>query len=518
MQGEFGVVDLFAGPGGLAEGFSAVRGMRSEKVFSIALSIEKEASAYQTLLLRTFLRQFKTYPSEYYRFINGEIDEPDWEELYPSQMAKAKAEAMMLELGTPETTKLIGPKLDEIRRRFSGRVILIGGPPCQAYSLVGRARNKGISGYNARDDGRHFLYRAYIDVLDRLRPVAFVMENVKGILSSTVDGERIFDQILNDLSSVGDGYRLVPLALPEDRAADMFGERIRPQDFVIRAEDFGVPQARHRVIILGIRSDIANGLAKRVISGRLLERIAQKTRVRDVLSSLKPPLRSGISRGKDTPQAWHEAVAEYGLKIGKARLNLPKDSLEKFRTHIQKVTKHVNSGAVLGRRSNVPASLPKSCPKDLNEWLLDGNIKQLSCHTTRGHMKSDLGRYFFSAVYAEVVGASPKASDFPELLAPDHANWRSGKFVDRFKVQTWDSPASTITSHISKDGHYFIHPDARQCRSLTPREAARLQTFPDNYFFKGNRTQQYVQVGNAVPPFLAMKIGKVVYELIRKRK
>jgi DNA (cytosine-5)-methyltransferase 1 len=129
-------------------------------------------------------------------------------------------------------------------------------------------------------------------------------------------------------------------------------------------------------------------------------------------------------------------------------------------------------------------------------------------------MDEDLVRYAFAAVFADVHGCSPRAHEFPEALAPRHNNWSSGKFVDRFKVQRWATPSSTITSHLSKDGHYFIHPDALQLRSLTVREAARLQTFPDNYFFEGTRGKQFQQVGNAVPPWLARQIAGVVHELL----
>ena len=131
-------------------------------------------------------------------------------------------------------------------------------------------------------------------------------------------------------------------------------------------------------------------------------------------------------------------------------------------------------------------------------------------------MPSDLGRYFYTAAYGEANEKTPKGHLEFALngLAPEHANWESGKFIDRFRVQLRGHPSTTVTSHIAKDGHYFIHYDPVQCRSLTVREAARLQTFPDNYFFQGNRTQQFHQVGNAVPSLLAGKIAHVVHSIL----
>jgi DNA (cytosine-5)-methyltransferase 1 len=129
-------------------------------------------------------------------------------------------------------------------------------------------------------------------------------------------------------------------------------------------------------------------------------------------------------------------------------------------------------------------------------------------------MRADLARYLFASVFAELVLNSPRVEDFPDSLAPDHKSWSTGKFRDRFRVQLSGCPSTTVTSHIHKDGHYFIHYDPEQCRSLTVREAARLQTFPDNYLFKGTRTEQFIQVGNAVPPYLAKQIGEAVYRLL----
>jgi DNA (cytosine-5)-methyltransferase 1 len=137
-------------------------------------------------------------------------------------------------------------------------------------------------------------------------------------------------------------------------------------------------------------------------------------------------------------------------------------------------------------------------------------------------MASDLARYLFSACFAQAQGYSPRLDVFPPKLLPDHGNVSTGSddepipFKDRFRVQCKNDPATTVVAHIAKDGHYYIHYDPSQCRSLTVREAARLQTFPDNYFFAGNRTEQYTQVGNAVPPLLAHKLAKVVRGLLNQ--
>lgn len=502
--GRFKTVDLFAGPGGLAEGFSSLRNDSGDPLFEIALSVEKETSAFQTLRLRSFYRQFAGHqPDDYYAYLAGEISKDELTSRFPEQWAAARKETLQLELGTDEARKNINQRLDAIRESMEAdgsETILIGGPPCQAYSLVGRARNRGIAGYQAEKDRRHFLYQEYIRIVERLRPAAFVMENVKGILSSKVNGEPIFDRILADMRAAGgasDSYHLTPLV------AD---SKSRHGEFIIRAEQYGIPQKRHRVIILGIRTDIANSLPADSKTTPPLAPRDRHTTVADVLEGL-PPLRSGLSKSKDGDTQWQAAVAEAFRKAARA-----------CRSHDKKLEPVATLLDAHAEKRRTQDSIPKRTSEEfvaasdpvLRNWLSGNRNRSLPNHATRGHMKSDLARYAFAATFAELYQHSPKARDYPKALAPNHASWATGSFADRFRVQTWHQPSKTITSHIAKDGHYFIHPDPQQCRSLTVREAARLQTFPDDYYFEGNRTQQYVQVGNAVPPLLARQIGLVV--------
>jgi DNA (cytosine-5)-methyltransferase 1 len=502
----YGVVDLFAGPGGLAEGFSSVRSPSGSRVFDIRLSVEKDPAAHKTLLMRSFLRQFeKEYPQEYYDFLSDPDQEPDWATLYPREHQRALDEACLLELGTPPADREISRRIRRIRWEFGDCTILIGGPPCQAYSLVGRSRNKGIVGYVPEEDPRHFLYRAYINVLTQLQPAAFVMENVKGLLSSVVDGGQIFHKVMEDLRSCG--YDLVAIC-----PRSLFADDPAPNDFVVHAEAFGVPQRRHRVIVVGIRRSLRLNLSQLPPGDHAFE-ISREVSVAAVLKGL-PRLRSGLSRSEDTHQLWNNELIHAASICRK----LPGLGAQ-LRKRFNEVHMLAREGRTPHARQSIRyAKASASCPEPLRDWLTDDRLVALPNHETRAHMPADLSRYLFASVFAETHQRSPRASEFPRELAPKHRNWTSGKFVDRFTVQTWDAPSSTITSHISKDGHYFIHPDPLQCRSLTVREAARLQTFPDNYLFRGNRTEQYVQVGNAVPPFLASVLARRVLSLLSSAK
>ena len=496
----FGIVDLFAGPGGLAEGFSGYRDVSGYSPFQIEFSVEKEVSAHQTLRLRSFLRQFGgEYPGEYYDLFSGKADISGLEQAYPDEWQAAEDEALNLELGTAEARKTIDRKLAALDGR---RTIVIGGPPCQAYSLAGRSRNRGREDYIPEKDERHFLYQEYIGILDNLAPAAFVMENVKGLLSSTVNGSLIGNRILADLRRTGKdygGYRLFPIGQDEPR----FLEVPELSDLVIRSENYGVPQARHRLIIVGIRADLCDDVD---LASQLSLAASDEVPASDVLSSL-PALRSGLSRREDHYESWSAEVSRQMHRVVKAVSG--KDPALKAECH-RLITEHKLRKRPLRRMKRPRSRMANRTPEPLRDWIVDPRLDAVANHETRGHMVDDLGRYFFASAYGKVHGVSPKAKDFPARLAPDHANWKSGKFADRFRVQVAGRPATTVTSHISKDGHYFIHPDPLQCRSLTVREAARLQTFPDNYLFLGNRTQQYVQVGNAVPPFLARQIAELL--------
>lgn len=493
----YSVVDIFAGPGGLAEGFSSVPTGDDGRAFHISLSIEKEPSAHSTLRLRSFLRQFPdAVPDSYYAFINDGGAEPNWSETHPEQWAAAVDEAWLMELGQEDPETRLNARLDAIRTESEGNTILIGGPPCQAYSLVGRARNQGKKDYVASEDEKHFLYREYIRILDRLRPVAFVMENVKGMLSSSVDGQnRIFDQVLRDLRGERPGatrYKLIALDPRSRRQLDFTPFEPRASDFIVRAEDFGVPQARHRVIVVGLRADLAEDLPDNSLAD-LMTRHTLKATVGNVIDGM-PRLRSGLSKGLDDEAEWRNVVETAMAFVADMDTGLEDDQQEKFEALAKDYLSRLRGLNELPGREAFGTGIATECPADLRSWLVDDRLSNLPNHVSRRHMASDLARYFFAAIFAKVAVRSPKAADFPEELAPDHDNWNSGKFADRFRVQLSGGPSTTVTSHISKDGHYFIHPDPLQCRSLSVREAARLQTFPDNYFFKGNRTQQYIQV------------------------
>ena len=516
------VVDIFAGPGGLGEGFTSYVNETGVPCFKTALSIEKEDNAHRTLRLRAFFRQFEKdqIPLEYYKLLSNEISESELYLRYPQQAQLAENQAWQAELGVTNP----GEVDSRIKQAIcnSKNWILIGGPPCQAYSLIGRSRYSRVwKNYpNQREeDKRHFLYREYLRILAKHEPKFFVLENVKGLLSSEVSDGKIAEKIFKDLKDPVLAiknkeyhkrykYRLYSM-VKEPRSTDLFGEPVfSPGDFIVRSEMYGIPQCRHRVIILGIRDDI-------LLKPELMQKKEFRVPIKSVINDL-PRIRSGISKEADSSQKWVNIIKRI---CNDSILNddtVPKDVKQSILLNIDKLSQYLDKGD-----DYIPIK-SATMPEKLGEWFTDKNLKGFCNHSARSHMPEDLARYFYCACYASVKGSSPKLEHFPKDLLPKHKNVQQVVnqtiFSDRFRVQLRDKPSTTVASHISKDGHYYIHPDPLQCRSLTVREAARIQTFPDNYYFLGPRTSQYQQVGNAVPPFLAFQIAGVVYNLLSQLK
>ena len=503
------VINLFAGAGGLAEGF--VSANAPNPFFNIALTVEKDHNTNTTLLLRNFCRQFSdgSLPATYYGFVKGAMNLDQLFSRHPKEAIKAKKITWEAELGNPDSCP--PHELDSsIKEIIAGQNhwILVGGPPCQAYSKVGRSRNKGNPSYSSDTDPRFFLYHEYLRVLGKFKPSIFLMENVLGVLSAKARGINIFPKMLEDLEKPHLAlkklgvraskihYRLFSLK---------FGERTQncdPRDFVVKTEDYGLPQTRHRVLVLGVRADLDLPISPTI-------QTKDPTTVGDVLAGL-PPLRSGLSRSPDCLTEWlrvlsealdsswlHDAQHQFGAELGQ---------------YIENGVQQARS-AKLGRGGDyLPVGTKK--PNWMPDWYFDCRLCGVLNHSSRSHMESDLHRYLFVTAYTAVFGVSPLLDAFPINLLPAHRNALSGKFSDRFRAQPYNSQSKTITSHISQDGHYFIHPDIYQCRSFTVREAARIQGFPDNYFFLGGRTSQYIQVGNAVPPLLAKMVADRIQSIV----
>ncbi len=506
------IIDLFAGPGGLGEGFASLEDENGNPRFKIALSVEMDEHAHQTLELRAFYRQFPkgAVPIEYYKHLRGELSRSELFNAHSAAGKSASLEAWKATLGKNPHWEV----KDRIKKALgkSDQFVLIGGPPCQAYSLAGRSRNKGNSDYVPDKDHRQYLYLQYLQIIADHAPAVFIMENVKGILSAKVANQHMFERIKEDLANpaVALSREGMPISRSSRRYniyalnAESLPSIESAEDFVVRCENYSIPQARHRVIIVGVRTDLNPNSAISLAVGK------QPISVRQVLESI-PPLRSGLSKQEDNPKTWRSVLR---MASNAPWYKSVKTSNRSVYDHMEKILDHIGGNELTRGAEFYSTQVGTSFH---GKWYLDSKIGGICNHVSRGHMDSDLHRYLFASCFAEIMGKSPALADFPNGLLPAHRNVRKGlkgnMFADRFRVQVWDRPATTVVSHISKDGHYYIHPDPAQCRSITVREAARLQTFPDNYMFCGNRTQQYHQVGNAVPPLLAHQIAKIVSKL-----
>ncbi len=409
-------IDIFSGGGGLSEGFSRAG-------FDIINHIEQDRNAAETLRTRVmfFLLKELGLIKEYYKYLYGLIHRKDLILKYnlDNQISDNVICQEISERTIDDIIQRV--KLSVKKRGIKNIDVLMGGPPCQAYSLVGRARDR----YKMEYDRRNYLYKYYIEFLKQLNPEIFVFENVPGVLSA--GNGKLFQDIQRYMDDVGYtiNYR------------------------ILNSADFMVLQNRKRVILIGWKKN-------NNFEYPPFEKIEHNCTVKDVLDDM-PDLKDG--EGKEGAQDY--------------RINDINDYLKKtkIRTPYDRVINHVS----------------------------------------RPHRKEDLEIYKY-AINKYINGERLKYSDLPEKLQ-FHKNRKS--FLDRFKVLDRNASAShTVVAHIAKDGHYYIHPDIKQLRSLTVREVARLQSFPDNYKFEGSRTAQFIQVGNAVPPLMAQVIGQKVKEIL----
>lgn len=408
-------VDLFAGAGGLSEGFIRAG-------FEPIAHVEADASAAFTLRTREAYHRLRQEDdlSHYEAYISREASR---EQLYHRVFSTKPSCVVNAEIGD-ETLESLFSKIDELSNGVRPDV-LIGGPPCQAYSLVGRAR----SDLRMVGDKRNYLFRHYAEFLDKYKPRFFVFENVTGLMSAREgDGTRYFDLMTSLFNGIG------------------YSVEWR----VLSADDYGVPQKRRRVIIVG-RQGRTGGFFPELTPCKIA------FQVKDAIGDL-PQLKAGSG----TP----------------------------FITSIR-----------------------RKPSKWSTQFDITSTDRTTTWHQARPHNQRDLA--IFSLV-VERWNKHRERLNYNDL--PDHLKTHRNRdgFVDRFKVVASDLQAShTIVAHIAKDGNYYIHPDGSQNRSITPREAARLQTFPDNYYFeaasdKPSRTSAYRQIGNAVPVVLAENLANAL--------
>lgn len=451
-QTPFVCVDLFAGCGGLSEGFV-------QAGFVVGAYLERDRWACETLRTRVMFYELKKHTPKsahwYSRYFRGEVDREDICQRFGAISDAIAGRVIEREFGRDRHCEIISTIRDSLKSQGCPKVhVLLGGPPCQAYSLVGRSRDP----LRMEHDERHFLYQHYLRVLADLEPDFFVMENVPGLLSARARGQEIFRQMLHDFTTVEPAYEVAP------SYEELIGD---PHGYVLDSACFRVPQRRRRVLLIGYRKSLVrHSRSVRTAFTRLLEqqgraRAKGVLTVSDAIGDL-PSLRPG--EGSDR---W----------FGSYQRN---DDLTGFQRQMRRDSPGVAN------------------------------------HRARTHMETDLERYRFFIEFHKNGNRAATLEDLRRLrpdLMPDHRN--TDGFLDRFKVQWYDRPASTIMSHIAKDGHYYIHPDISQCRSFTVREAARCQSFPDNFFFEGPRTEQFRQVGNAVPPRMAAVVARVLFDELR---
>ena len=379
-------IDLFAGAGGLSEGFV-------QAGFEPIAHVEMEKSACNTLKTRSAYHYLKSNGKfdDYITYLKGEITRKELYQIIPKDILDT---VINLPIGD-ENNHLIHTQIEKSLGNQKVDLI-IGGPPCQAYSLAGRSRSKT----KMEGDPRNYLFIQYAEYLERYKPYMFVFENVLGLKSAK--GGHYLEEMEKIFNKKGYQIKL----------------------HTLEARNFGVLQNRKRIIILGWQKN-------KNISVPNLEEIAIESNylVKDLLDDL-PIIKAG-------------------------------EGVDRFLKYKSETTEYLKSHA------------------------LRNGIDILTQHIARPHREQDKEIYKIAVQKWKKKQERLNYNDLPERLKT-HQNRTS--FFDRFKVAAADLPYSqTVVAHIAKDGHYYIHPDSKQNRSISVREAARLQSFPDDYYFEGEK-------------------------------
>lgn len=396
-------IDLFAGAGGLSEGFIREK-------FEPVAHVEMSAEAADTLKTRIAFHHFsqKKNLAKYYSYLKQDISRNELWDSIPQHLL----DSVINEEISDKSIENIFQKIDSQHDKKKVDVI-IGGPPCQAYSLVGRSRDPN----RMKGDKRNFLFRYYAKFLIRYKPKYFVFENVLGLL--TAGNTKYLNEMLELFEEIG-------------YSADMK---------VLNAEEYGVLQKRRRVIIIGRKGKTKFHFPE-------LQTMENNWQTKRDLFFDLPYLKPGQEL----------EVADYTKSIN--------EYLKKTETR--------------------------------------NGIDYTTQHITRNHNDRDLEIYSLAIDKWLNDRQRLKYNDIPKRLQT-HKNTEA--FLDRYKVIDPTGYSHTVVAHIAKDGHYYIYPDPKQVRSISVREAARIQSFPDDYFFEGGRTAAFKQIGNAVPPLMAGKIA-----------
>lgn len=402
MSGKYNFIDLFAGCGGLSEGFY-------KEGYKALLHLEIDKAACKTLRTRM----------KYYNYSDEEIEK-----------------AVLCDDITRDGI------IEEIESRLNDKVdIIIGGPPCQAFSTQGRAQDPN----SMRNDPRNFLFENYLQILNHFKPKFFIFENVRGMLTAKPTGVKIFDIIISEMSKT---YKVCN----------------NPKTILLNAADYGVPQIRQRVILIGVRKDL----------------------------DIEPE--------------------EIYARINRTHSDIPDDGLTPYVTVRQAISDLPPIQAGAGSDCWTFAEYTYINMNDYISRLRDRNFEFIYNHKARIHNENDRERYRILSTHGNW-----QLKDL-QNVRPDLVNHDPRHFGNRYTVQEWDKPAKTICAHLYKDGNLFIHPDPAQARTFTVREAARIQSFPDDFFFEGSRTDQFKQVGNAVPPLMAQSFAHTLKQFLQEQE